>query len=418
MVAHPDDAKMEKLEIVGPATPAELPKPEPRPRRKRDALLGDCVKISYGAEDVKMGGMACVYTGVISNPFALIGSRIIWGETELAPLLGLQFNGETKSDTKLLASLDETLAKTVREAAHQRWQDYKTAILSPDLGKVARAEEQYRAALEWLTRESFVESGKVAVKTLKLPSLPPEDQHEFRRRHLKQYAILRTLDHPNIVKTYGLLTETEFGPVVLMEYLRGKTLSELQEGLREQSKDPRVHAKRALEVLLPIARALDYCHRHNVIHRDVKSNNIMVTKQAVKLIDFGISKDMDDPNKTMVSHKLPGTPAYAAPEYLARHEATPKLDSYGWGMTLYELLAGKPAYALQNPQNNEELRALCTSVLSPAPHPDIRQHVPLSDALAELVNGAIDKDAGKRWGMEQIFARGKEVLASKQFYRK
>ena len=154
----------------------------------------------------------------------------------------------------------------------------------------------------------------------------------FLRRFEREAKNLTRLQHPNIVRCYGLVQEghTAF---MLMDYIDGWTLrSEIFD-----AKGP-LPLSRILEIMQPVSSALNYAHQMGMVHCDVKSANIMVGKNGtVYLTDFGIARGMDTATSTMVGI---GTPAYMAPELIKGQDLTPQTDIYALGIVLYEMLSG------------------------------------------------------------------------------
>jgi len=122
----------------------------------------------------------------------------------------------------------------------------------------------------------------------------------------REYEITRNLRHPNIVETNDMLEDTEKGPVIVMEYVKGRTLREF---LKEK---PSVSKRR--KVLMQLLDAVEYLHIKGILHNDIKSDNIMITDigDDVKLIDFGLSECTDD----FMMRRLGGTKGASAPEVL------------------------------------------------------------------------------------------------------
>ncbi len=154
----------------------------------------------------------------------------------------------------------------------------------------------------------------------------------FMRRFEREAQNLTRLQHPNIVRCYGLEQEgrTAF---MLMDYIEGGTLrSEIFDAHGSLT------MQRILEIMQPVCSALSYAHQMGMVHCDVKSANIMIHKNGtVYLADFGIARGMDAGTSTMVGM---GTPAYMAPELIKGQDPTPQTDIYALGIVLYEMLTG------------------------------------------------------------------------------
>lgn len=154
----------------------------------------------------------------------------------------------------------------------------------------------------------------------------------FMRRFEREAVNLTRLQHPNIVRCYGLEREGRTA-YMLMDYIDGWTL-------RSEIFDAHgaLPLQRIIEVIQPVCSALNYAHQMGMVHCDVKSANIMIHKNGmVYLTDFGIARGMDAATSTMVGI---GTPAYMAPELIKGQDPTPQTDIYALGIVLYEMLTG------------------------------------------------------------------------------
>jgi predicted ATPase/tRNA A-37 threonylcarbamoyl transferase component Bud32 len=183
----------------------------------------------------------------------------------------------------------------------------------------------------------------VAIKVLRAQlSSDPEARQSLER----EAQIVARLNHPNICTLYNIGEQDGFDYLV-MEYLEGHTLAErLQEGA--------LPVDEALKIAIDVADALDKAHQNGVVHRDLKPSNIMLTSSGPKLLDFGLAKPLrasnigtTDWNTTASAHAGPGmngTLAYVAPESLEGSDADEKVDVWGFGCVLYEMLTGKPAF--------------------------------------------------------------------------
>ena len=154
----------------------------------------------------------------------------------------------------------------------------------------------------------------------------------FLRRFRREAQTLERLQHPNIVRFYGLEQDGDLA-FMLMDYVEGTTLR--KEILRA---DGPFCLDRVLEILRPICAALNYAHRQGMVHCDVKPGNIMIDAGGRVLItDFGIARMTESATATMVGL---GTPAYMAPELVRGEDPTPQTDIYALGVVLYEMLTG------------------------------------------------------------------------------
>ncbi|WP_016700332.1 Stk1 family PASTA domain-containing Ser/Thr kinase [Actinoalloteichus spitiensis] len=188
-------------------------------------------------------------------------------------------------------------------------------------------------------------SRDVAVKVLRADlARDPTFQLRFRREAQNAAA----LNHPAIVAVYDTgETETEYGPLpyIVMEYVDGRTLRDMVKG------DGPLSNRRAMEVMADACAALDFSHRHGIIHRDVKPANIMITKSgAVKVMDFGIARALHDGQAAVTqTAAVIGTAQYLSPEQARGEAVDARSDVYAAGCVLFELLTGEPPFTGDSP---------------------------------------------------------------------
>ncbi len=213
----------------------------------------------------------------------------------------------------------------------------------------------------------------------------------FLRRFKREAQTLSTLQHPNIVRFYGL--EKSDGLVfLLMEYVEGSTLRK-----EIYDTDAPFSMDRILEVMQPITAALNYAHKKGFIHCDVKPANIMLHKNGNILVaDFGIARMSESSTVTMAGA---GTPAYMSPEQVLGEFPTPQMDVYSLGVILYEMLTGG-----ERPFTGEQARITGTTaekvrweqrnLIPPSP----REYNPsISPALEKVALTCLQKDSSARY---------------------
>ncbi len=174
----------------------------------------------------------------------------------------------------------------------------------------------------------------VALKLLQLTSEPDET---LARRFATERQILSRLSHPNIARLIDGGLTSEGRPFLATEYVDGQPIDDW---CREQTLDVRARIKLFQNVL----SAVDYAHRHMVIHRDLKPGNILISREGeAKLLDFGIARLLDDPEARSVSTTTAEpamTLTYASPEQIEGDGLTAATDVYSLGVVLYELITG------------------------------------------------------------------------------
>ncbi len=226
---------------------------------------------------------------------------------------------------------------------------------------------------------------KVVVKVLS-PDLAAEVSVDRFRQEIQLSAALQ---HPNIVPLISAGTLDTL-PYYIMPYVEGRSL---RDAVAERGPLP---IREAVSILRDIVRALAVAHDRNIIHRDIKPDNVMLTSGAAMVIDFGVAKAVSsarrsaDANLTGLGMSI-GTPAYMAPEQAAADpNADHRVDLYAFGVLAYEVLAGQPPFKGTTPQ------ALIVAHLTEAPRPlgEVRPDVPA--ALAALIMRCLEKDPADR----------------------
>ncbi|GLZ41312.1 Stk1 family PASTA domain-containing Ser/Thr kinase [Actinokineospora sp. NBRC 105648] len=188
-------------------------------------------------------------------------------------------------------------------------------------------------------------SREVAVKVLRQDlARDPQFQERFRREAQNAAA----LNHPAIVAVYDTgETRIETGPLpyIVMEYVDGRTLRDI---VKTEGPLP---GQRAMEIMADVCAALDFSHRHGIVHRDVKPANVMITKTgAVKVMDFGIARAVADGQVAVTqTAAVIGTAQYLSPEQARGEAVDARSDVYATGCVLFELLTGEPPFTGDSP---------------------------------------------------------------------
>ena len=170
----------------------------------------------------------------------------------------------------------------------------------------------------------------VAIKMLRYELSKDE---RFIKRFKRESAQVINLDHPNIVHVYTV-GDYKQQPFIVMEYVKGKTLKDY---LREHGA---LEPQTVIHIMTQLAEGVLYAHQNNIIHRDLKSQNIMITDdQVVKITDFGIALSSNEADMTQ-TNTIMGSVHYLAPELARGNLATERSEISALGIILYELLTG------------------------------------------------------------------------------
>jgi serine/threonine protein kinase/formylglycine-generating enzyme required for sulfatase activity len=218
---------------------------------------------------------------------------------------------------------------------------------------------------------------------------------EFRRRFLDEAKILDGLNHPNILRVYEL---AEAGPhlYLVTELLVGTTVGAKAREGRPPIPDVCAWFEQALA---GVAEA----HRRGVLHRDLKPENLFLTdKGAVKVLDFGIAKAVDETARhTTTSTRTPGSPPYMAPELVeGKSRPSAKSDVYAMGISLYETLVGHTPFGGEIGEDGSTtgsaLSIMYAHVHTPLPDPRAARS-DISDGLAAVLRTATAKKPEERY---------------------
>ncbi|HEV2477165.1 MAG TPA: serine/threonine-protein kinase [Candidatus Dormibacteraeota bacterium] len=160
------------------------------------------------------------------------------------------------------------------------------------------------------------------------------------KRFLQEAQVMARTSHPNLVQVHDMELQGNINYLVL-EFVKGRTL-------RAWINDTPPPPPQVFAIMHGVLQALDYAHRHSIVHRDVKPENVLISEEGiVKVADFGIARLTDDTGVGGTATKTGttvGTPQYMSPEQVASSKVDGRSDLYSAGIMLYELVAGQPPF--------------------------------------------------------------------------
>jgi Tol biopolymer transport system component/predicted Ser/Thr protein kinase len=200
-------------------------------------------------------------------------------------------------------------------------------------------------------------------------------------RFLQEAQAASAINHPNVCTIHEIVTEGD-QQFIVMEYVDGKTLRQLVPIQKTQT---------AIDYAIQIGEALQEAHSRGIVHRDIKTDNIMVnTKNQIKVMDFGLAKLKGSLKLTKTSSTV-GTLAYMAPEQIEGGEVDARSDIFSFGVVLYEMLTG------HMPFRGEHEAAMVYSIVNEEPTP-IQKYIPeTSSESVHILSRALEKDPDDRY---------------------
>jgi serine/threonine-protein kinase len=239
----------------------------------------------------------------------------------------------------------------------------------------------------------------VAIKVI-APHLAADS--DYIARFEREAHTIGKLVHPNIIACH------DFGPcngpggeklyLMVLEYVDGWTLGSL-------AKTRKLSVRQVLELHRQAAEGLNAAHRLGIVHRDVKPDNIMVTRDGqAKLADFGLARHLSDDAQLTAAGSILGSPAFMSPEACRGQEPTPASDQYSLGCSLYQVLAGRPVYA-----GNSALAVMQEHITGAVPK--IGQARPDLAKLQPIIEGCLAKEPADRYPDCHAVAKALQIAA-------
>jgi serine/threonine protein kinase/tetratricopeptide (TPR) repeat protein len=203
-------------------------------------------------------------------------------------------------------------------------------------------------------------------------------------RFLQEAKAAAQLNHPNVCVIHEIQDQGEH-PFIVMEYVEGQTIHKMV------STGDKLAIDKVVEYAIQMADALQTAHEKDIVHRDIKSDNIMVTaKNRIKVMDFGLAK-LKGTARLTKSASTVGTLAYMAPEQIQGHDVDSRSDIFSFGVVLFEMLTGKL------PFKGDYEAALMYEIMNERPQSAESLRPDIPSELTHIINRALEKDPNDRY---------------------
>ncbi|MGD2252574.1 MAG: serine/threonine-protein kinase [Anaerolineales bacterium] len=242
------------------------------------------------------------------------------------------------------------------------------------------------------------ETGRVVAFKVLPPALGRDP--DFKARFEREINVLRKLEHPNIVPILGFGEEEGIAFIVMPFYERGT--------VKDRLDSDGIPIEDSVRIIEQVADALDFAHKHGVVHRDVKPSNMLIDDQGnVVLSDFGFAH-LPDVSLSLTGSAIIGTPAYMSPEQCRGDPVDGRTDQYSLAIVLYEMVTGRV------PFNSETPMAVVVQHLNePVPYPtDVNPKV--SEGIQDVLLKALSKKTDQRYQDIESFNHAYQVQAAKK----
>jgi eukaryotic-like serine/threonine-protein kinase len=244
---------------------------------------------------------------------------------------------------------------------------------------------------------------EVAIKEL---ILSPAADPTALMRFLQEARVMARTSHPNLVQVHDLEQIGDANYIVL-EFVRGKSLRDLV------NQGP-IPMPQTFAVMHGVLQALDYAHRHAIVHRDMKPENVLLSDEGnVKVADFGIARLTDDSGDGSTATKTGttvGTPQYMSPEQVASSKVDGRSDLYSAGIMFYELVAGQPPFIAS--ESDGPFTLMAKHVQAPPKPPSVLRPG-LDLRLEEVILKSLSKRPEDRFQTGQEFDEAMSRIADR-----
>jgi eukaryotic-like serine/threonine-protein kinase len=262
----------------------------------------------------------------------------------------------------------------------------RAGVSKPMLGRYEIEKELGKGAMGVVYLGKDPKIGRqVAIKTMALAQeFAADELQEVKQRFFSEAESAGRLNHPNIVTMYDAGEEHDLA-YIAMEFLKGRDL------VAYTKPDHLLPLPRVMSIVARVADALDYAHKQNVVHRDIKPGNIMYDPEtdSTKVADFGIAR-ITDSSKTRTGMVL-GTPSYMSPEQLAGQKIDGSSDLFSLGVSLYQLACGKLPFV------GDSMAQLMFRIANEPPTDILSVRPDLPPCLVAIINQSLAKLNGDRF---------------------
>ena len=258
---------------------------------------------------------------------------------------------------------------------------------------------------QYLVEEVVARSGAVSVfrgidfdtrrpVAIKVPHPEMESDPTFFNRFRREEEIVKSLDHPGIMKVFA--EDGRAQNYIVMEWFEGVTLRRVLDG------EGKLPSDRAVRIALSVCEVLDYIQNHGVVHRDLKPQNVMVDAiDRIKLIGFGVATQAGARRITFTSlSQVVGTSEYVSPEELKGKRGDARSDIYSLGVMLYEMLTGRTPFPGVDPFERILRHPIPPREIDPS----------ISPQLQEVIYRALEREPKNRYANARDFAKDLDHL--------